>query len=429
MKTERFLHFIWQTLSFEFRNLQTINGEKVQIEKQGIYNVNQGADFLQAKVQINGVLWAGNVEIHLLSEDWYRHKHQEDKHYNSVVLHVVEKSNGKPIFREDGTEIPEIEIGQRILPEMMERYQLLFEGNKQIPCEPLFSQVSHFHIFNWIESVAMLRMEQKAKEMQVVLTKEKQHWEQVIWEFLAATMGGTVNSEGFRRMAQAIPFGILQKYADSHSTLMAILLGVSGYLEGEMQSLYAESLQQEWHFMQAKYSLKTPESLSFSYLRMRPMAFPETRMAQLAEIIRHFPQIIQLLEIEKMNLFLEKDILFSEMYWKNHYRLTDFGKANLQGVSKETRILLIINTLVPISYLYKAAHGDENAADIFENMLVKLPAEENKLTKIFDSLGIKAKNALHSQGMIQLKKAFCDEKACLACAIGHKILKNVGEST
>jgi hypothetical protein len=234
MKTERFLHFIWQTLSFEFRNLKTISGDLVQIEKQGIYNVNQGADFLQAKIRINGVLWAGSVEIHILSEDWYKHGHQNDTHYNGVVLHVVEKSNRKPIFREDGTEIPEIEIGEGILPEMLARYELLFEGKTQIPCEPLFSQVSEFHAVNWIESAAIMRMEQKATAMQIALKQEKQHWEQVIWEFLAATMGGTVNGEAFRRMAQAIPFSLLQKYADSMRSLMAILLGVAGYLEGEM---------------------------------------------------------------------------------------------------------------------------------------------------------------------------------------------------
>jgi len=422
MNTERFLHFIWQTLSFEFRNLRTSKGDFVQIEKQGIYNVNQGADFLQAKVRINGVLWAGSVEIHTISDDWYKHGHQNDAHYNGVILHVVEKSSGKPIFREDGTEIPEIEIGERILPEMLARYQLLFEGRKQIPCEPLFSQIPDFYVIKSIESAAILRMEQKATAMKLALKQEKHHWEQVIWEFLAAIMGGTVNGEAFRRMAQAIPFTILQKYAASVVSLTAILLGVAGYLKGEMSSLYAESLQQEWHFLRAKYNLKMPESLSFSYLRMRPMVFPETRIAQLAEIIHHFPQIIQLLEIEKMQLFWDMEILFSEEYWKSHYRLGDLGNAKLKGVSQETRILLIINVLIPLSYLYQEAHGNENATDIFENMLSKLPAEENKITKVFSTLGIKAKNALQSQGMIQLKKYFCEPKACLDCAIGYKIL-------
>ena len=46
-------------------------------------------DFLQAEIKIGELHWAGSVELHLKSSDWYRHQHQLDKAYDAVVLHVV----------------------------------------------------------------------------------------------------------------------------------------------------------------------------------------------------------------------------------------------------------------------------------------------------------------------------------------------------
>jgi len=35
---------------------------------------------------------------------------------------------------------------------------------------------------------------------------------------------------------------------------------------------------------------------------------------------------------------------------------------------------------------------------------------------------LKVENAFDSQALLQLKKQYCDEKKCLRCRIGHKVL-------
>ena len=40
----------------------------------------------------------------------------------------------------------------------------------------------------------------------------------------------------------------------------------------------------------------------------------------------------------------------------------------------------------------------------------------------FDKMGVKAKNAVESQGLIQLKTSYCDAKKCLNCNLGNKLL-------
>src|SRR4026209_2727371 len=86
--TERLLQFIWRFQYFNKGELQTTTGEDVQIIFPGTYNTNQGPDFSDAKIRIGKTTWAGNVELHLLSSDWKRHNHHNDKNYNNVILHV-----------------------------------------------------------------------------------------------------------------------------------------------------------------------------------------------------------------------------------------------------------------------------------------------------------------------------------------------------
>jgi len=86
---EDFLHYIWKKQLFDKTDLFTINSEKIQIIRVGEHNTNAGPDFLNAKIKIEGLIWAGNVEIHINSSDWHKHKHQNDKAYNNVILHLL----------------------------------------------------------------------------------------------------------------------------------------------------------------------------------------------------------------------------------------------------------------------------------------------------------------------------------------------------
>jgi hypothetical protein len=86
---EDFLHFLWKHQKFSPSTLVSSQGEPITVIRPGIHNQNDGPDFLQAEIRIGELHWAGSVELHLKSSDWYRHQHQLDKAYDAVVLHVV----------------------------------------------------------------------------------------------------------------------------------------------------------------------------------------------------------------------------------------------------------------------------------------------------------------------------------------------------
>ena len=86
---EELLHYVWQHKKFNTLNLKTTHKDSVSIVSVGQHNLNAGPDFFNAQLNIGEQLWAGNVEVHIKSSDWYVHNHETDTAYDNVILHVV----------------------------------------------------------------------------------------------------------------------------------------------------------------------------------------------------------------------------------------------------------------------------------------------------------------------------------------------------
>ena len=113
MMNEDFLHFIWQFQRFNHNNLFTTDGESLQILKAGTLNKYSGPDFFNGQVFIEDTKLAGNIEIHVKSSDWIKHKHHFDPSYDSIILHVVWK-NDVDLKNRNGTAIPCLELKGRL---------------------------------------------------------------------------------------------------------------------------------------------------------------------------------------------------------------------------------------------------------------------------------------------------------------------------
>ena len=51
--------------------------------------------------------------------------------------------------------------------------------------------------------------------------------------------------------------------------------------------------------------------------------------------------------------------------------------------------------------------------------------KKNNITDAFVGLGVENKNAFDSQALIQLKNEYCNQKRCLQCSVGNRLLKTV----
>jgi hypothetical protein len=85
--------------------------------------------------------------------------------------------------------------------------------------------------------------------------------------------------------------------------------------------------------------------------------------------------------------------------------------------------LLLINTVIPFIFLYGMTRDNPELKERALDFLTSLPAEENSISNQWRNLGIKIDCAFSSQGLMELKEHYCDQKRCLDCKIGHAILE------
>jgi len=280
---EDFLHYVWKFQKFPYKDLNTTQGDSLQVIHPGFHNKYDGPDFKQAQLLVGALKWVGSVEVHLKSSDWYRHNHQLDQNYDTVILHVVWEDDVE-VCREDGSVLPTLVLKHLVTKDLLLYYQEIFlKSPTFIPCE---SQLTHFPqpLFQlWKERLFVARLEEKSKRIQVLLKGYKNDWEAVLFCLLAQNFGLNVNGASFFALAKSIPFKVIRKLQQDKMALEALLFGQAGLLSGEISCAYGASLWKEFQFLKRKFSLSSP-SISMQFMRLRPHNFPTIRLAQLASL-------------------------------------------------------------------------------------------------------------------------------------------------
>lgn len=424
---EDFLHYLWKFKKFETSNLITSNGEEVTIVNSGQYLQLAGPDFFNAQILIGHQKWAGNVEIHLKSSDWYVHHHEKDAAYENVILHVVWEHDTE-IFRKNNTEIPVLELKKYVAPETLMRYQSLTTPKSWIFCEKQLDSLDSFVLKNWQERLFFERLERKSIPIEALLQQTRQDWEAVLFCLLAKNFGLNTNGNAFLKIAESIPFSVIRKESFERNNLEALLFGFAGLLTIEKEDTYFKDLKTRFNYLCQKYQLDHSISFNVAFFKHRPDNFPTIRLSQLANLYfsqqQLFTKIIQ--ANSTANLYPIFDVSVSE-YWKTHYQFDKESSKKAKSLTKSFIDLLIINTIVPLQFAY----ARNNGKDISEQLIVLLhqvKPENNVIIEKFSAFGITSNNGFETQSMLQLKNEYCNKSRCTQCAIGMELLKPIGAS-
>jgi hypothetical protein len=416
------LHYIWQHKLFVQHDLYTTDGQRIEVIDVGKLNTHAGPDFFNAKIRIGKTVWAGNVEIHHLASDWNKHRHQQDKNYSNVILHVVKKAD-VPVFLPDGQKLPQLELSYATAIEA--NYETLVSGTKWIACADKISQVPEIYIRAWKNALLLERMEQKVQEINVLLQSGSCHWEETCFVIISKCFGFSVNNEAFLNLAKSLPLMLIMKNSRDVAQLEALLFGQSGLLnELNCQDDYIKELKQEYAFLQQKYQLQPMDRKQWRLLRLRPDNFPYIRIAQLASLFckrqHFFSQLVDNPEIESlMRLF---DAVEVSDYWKIHYIPGEVHATRLKKLGQESVYSILINAVVPLLFCYGEHKQLQTLKDKALLMLENIPAENNYIIRRWQETGLTLDSAADSQALICLFKKYCEAKNCLRCRIGHKVL-------
>lgn len=191
--------------------LTTPDGHTVEVVDPGVHNLQAGPDFFNAKVRIDGTLWAGNVEIHTRSSDWFRHHHETDAAYNNVILHVV-AVNDSEVVTAGGKQPPQVIIG--VPPAIEANYRELLAEETYPPCYRIIPHVPAITVRSWLSRLTVERLETKTQRVNSYLQRTDGDWERAFFITLARNFGFGTNAEPFEHWAFRIEPSAVGKHRD-----------------------------------------------------------------------------------------------------------------------------------------------------------------------------------------------------------------------
>ena len=418
---EKLMQYIWQHQLIDTQHLVTIDGKRVQVIDAGRLNRDAGPDFFNAKIRIDGCMWVGNIEIHYRASDWRRHNHHTDKAYDSVILHIVEVDDMAE-SRTNGEVIPQLVM--RASPTLRGDYQKLVDNAPLLSCGERIPSIDPFLITDWLNSLALERLQSKSERIESWLDLYKGNWEEVCYVTLSRNMGFGINSDAFERLARSLPLSFMQKHADNLFQIEAFLLGQAGLLaDTRNDDNYYTRLKGEYAFLQNKFGLTSLPEEAWKFFRLRPQNFPHRRLAMLAQYIYGgfslFARLCQADTIEQMRALFQVQL---SGYWDTHYTFDATSPASTSVLGNPAIDIILINTVAPLLYTYGIHTGDTRYTDRAQWVWESLRPEQNNIIRRFAAAGIEARSALESQAVIQLHNEYCQNKKCLYCRIGHKLL-------
>lgn len=388
-------------------SMKLTDGKNFKLIYQGDYNANEsGPDFLNAKIEIEGIIWSGNVEIHVKSKDWYAHNHHFDNAYDSVILHVVYQYNGDVKIGE--TILPVLEIRDYIDMHHYGRFEKLLKAKKTILCGSALMEFPSIYFIEMKERALVQRLSRKTNNLfQTVHSTDPKN---VLYFLIARAMGTKVNQLPFEELTYRLPLSIIKQMKKKRQA-QAICLASGLFIpESENDVLISTRLNQNGTFDNRVFKSAWKQG------GVRPSNHPYKRIVQFAYIIQKFDFSVSFVYLNSKELYQ----YIIELLDLSKLKITEVD--SIEDLTLSFKHQLIINCFSPFLVWYGNKVEDEALVEKGIDLLKQIPPEENGIIKKWRNYGIVANNAAESQALLEIFNEFCVNKKCLTCTVGNKLL-------
>ncbi len=389
LPSENLLQHIWQSKYLLKYALETTDGEAISVLRPGYLNTGQGPDFFEARIKIGETLWAGNLEIHVKSSDWRKHKHSMDAAYQNIILHVV-FLHDETVYDNAGNALPTLALINLIPESLLIQYEQLMKSKTTIPCQKQFKMPEKELVNILIERLIIERLNLKHELINVLLQKNNLHWEELLIQLLFQYAGMGLNNFPMEQLVRSIPFTLIQKYRSDYLSLLAIFAGVSGLDLDKFEP----SITQRFMELKKLHDLGQIEKSLWKKKGNRPASFPERRIMQIVNLLHTQPQFLKQI-LQANDVFTLQKLIPSK------------SNSFLNGI--------IINVIIPVKFVYGRFEGKAGQEEMVIKLLESIKEEQNSVISLYKNLGIEIENAKESQAFLHLKKYYCNQKKCLSC--------------
>ena len=405
---EILLHYIWEHCLWAGFEQKTTDGRTVEILSVGEHNHDAGPDYSHARVRIGGREWVGNIEIHVCSSDWQRHKHHLDKAYDTVILHVVRTAD-RPIYNSRGELVPQCELqypsDQDYISGLFQAAQQMDSAVGRIGCAEQLLREPGLLTEGWRKTLLRKRFECKKASIERLLEITKGSWEHALYLSLARNFGFHTNSVPFEELAIITPLSYLQKHRNNLFQLTALLMGQAGLITNN------EVLAKEYDFLRTKFSLTPLDASVWKHARLRPRNSPELRICQFAQLMYQSEALLsKILDTENIKELVR---LFE---LKSDTGIAQLGKSSIN--------ILLINTVLPYKYAYALKRNLTKQAEEVLAIMEQIAPENNTIIRQWRILGQRVNNAADTQALLHLYQNYCQHHECINCEVGYKIFQD-----
>ncbi len=417
MANEDLLHHVWRYQLFCRGEIKTTCGKNLKVLRPGVQNFHAGPDFFNARIMLDQLVWAGNVEIHLNASDWLKHGHHEDPAYDNVILHVVRNCDSE-IWNSRGRRIPTLILHY---PEHINaRYDKLRSNENWLPCSLYIRKANNVLVQQWFRDLQAERLRQKTHRINRILMHQPIGREETLYRAMGSGFGLPINCVPFEMVTSGLPLNLLIELRDQLQDLEAILFGQSGFLQTRaIQGPYASDLRKRYNERAHNFKVKPVPPHLWKFFRLRPASFPTLRISQFASLIHHrFPMTDSLLLNTSINELEQLLRVRATQYWDTHYVFGKCSPPSVKHLGYQSIRTLIINVIVPFLYMLGKREQRTDAIKQATAILLELQAESNHIIKKWTKFGMKPNNAFESQALIQLHNNYCQQKRCLDCQLG-----------
>jgi hypothetical protein len=395
----------------------------------GELNRFDGPDFQGAEVEIDGIRYRGDVEIHLDRQDWYNHGHHLDSRYDQVVLHLVwNYKQGKalrPVVNSKNLFIPTYTLQDLTCSQPQEELMNIPTCRLPVTASERF--------WSQLQVLALERLHEKGRQIQHMLAGAGK--EQILYQLLVRILGSPNNSDNFEQVARLLSWSELQVLKRTVHPPIELWLGlflyISGFLEHDQRF---EVVRKRIGNISAVYSGSRMPPVLWKTAGQRPWNNPLHRLQGLAHFVHQWKgsslfqtfreQFVMRRPLQELlkSLYSLLNPQPSRFWYQHLYRATVDPKV-FWGQS--SRLELIGNVLVPFFYQEALAAGSEGFAGYLEEFYLFLPYSGGygRLTPFYDWPEWReiqgSKKFYLNQALLKLLQEFCQNQSCNQCPLGR----------
>jgi hypothetical protein len=422
---EEFLHYLWKYSLYDPEKLFDDDGNRIIVINPGEYNRDSGPDFFNARLNIAGTEWAGNVEIHIRASQFDNHGHNLDPAFDNVILHVVAE-NDKKVFNSKGSEV--LTSALAFDSQLYEKYINLVNNPFLIACQAEINEVDNILIRQWLSVLVIERLQEKSDQILKILSETRNDWEETFYRLLSRYFGFRVNTEPFEMLANALPFKIICRHSDNLFQIEAMLFGTAGMLE---EGLFKEALNdkyycdliREYKILSVKYSLQPIHGWLWKFARLRPANFPTVRISQLASMLKVtgglFSRALEANDISQLRDLFQ---VTASGYWDEHFVFGKKSRGYPKSAGLQATDIFLINAVIPAIFVFGRSRDSQVICEKAITFLENISPEENSIIEEWRSSGINPESACYTQALIQLRNNYCKKRKCLDCRIGSRLI-------